>query len=146
MIRHPVLATTLLLALAACKPEPPQVSGWVRATPSGARTGAGYLTVTAPSSDRLIGVTSERAAVSMHETAMKDGIMTMRPITKAVPLPADKPVMFAPGGRHLMFTGFTEPFAVGEKVAVVLKFKRAGSIAAELPVLAAAPEAGHPGH
>ena len=57
---------------------------WSRATPTGAKVAAGYMTImnkgAAP--DRLIGAsTSAAGRVELHEMAMKDGVMTMRPVS-----------------------------------------------------------------
>jgi copper(I)-binding protein len=56
---------------------------WMRATPAGAKVAAGYMTImnkgAAP--DRLIGAsTSAAGRVEVHEMAMKDAEMTMRPV------------------------------------------------------------------
>jgi putative copper export protein/copper(I)-binding protein/mono/diheme cytochrome c family protein len=56
---------------------------WARATPKGAKVGAGYLTITNNGStpDRLVGGSSQDAGtVEVHEMVMKDNVMTMRRI------------------------------------------------------------------
>ena len=56
---------------------------WTRATPNGAKIGGGYLTIENKGStpDRLIGGSTDVASkLEVHEMAMKDGVMTMRPL------------------------------------------------------------------
>src|SRR5947207_10623927 len=78
---------------------------WSRATPGGAKIGGGYLTIenrgAAP--DRLVGASADVAdKVQIHEMAMKDGVMSMRPLDKGVTIEPGKTVKLAPGGYHLM--------------------------------------------
>src|ERR1700720_3627736 len=56
---------------------------WSRATPGGAKVGGGYLTIENKGSvpDRLLGGSADVAAkVEVHEMAMNNGVMTMRPV------------------------------------------------------------------
>ncbi len=107
-------------------------------TPGGVDVSAGYLTIAngGGEADRLTGAASPRAArVEMHTMSMNGGVMEMRQIDFA-DIPAGGTTSFAPGGNHLMFTGVTTPFAVGEEIPVTLTFERAGTIEATLPVRA----------
>src|SRR5947209_6570137 len=57
--------------------------GWSRATPGGAKVGGGYVTIENKGSapDRLIAVSGDVAGkIEIHEMAVKDGVMTMRPL------------------------------------------------------------------
>ena len=54
---------------------------WARATPGGAKVGAGYVTLTntGKTPDRLIGGTAAVAGVfEIHDMTMTDGVMRMR--------------------------------------------------------------------
>src|SRR5438034_4565692 len=78
---------------------------WSRATPSGAKIAGGYLTIenkgAAP--DRLLGGSGDIAGrVEVHEMAMNNGVMTMRPVDKGLTIAPGKTVKLAPGGYHLM--------------------------------------------
>src|SRR5688500_5854355 len=67
---------------------------WSRATPGGAKIGAGYLVVEnrGATADRLVGGSFDRAArVEIHEMSMTDGVMRMRPVEAGLAIP--------PGGR-----------------------------------------------
>ena len=55
--------------------------------------------------DRLIGAsTSVAGKVEVHEMAMKDAVMTMRPVPGGLAIEPGKSVTLAPGGYHLMLT------------------------------------------
>jgi copper(I)-binding protein len=85
---------------------------WSRATPAGAKVGAGYLVIknigTTP--DRLVGgSTAVAAKVEIHEMTMKDNVATMRPMSGGLPIEPGKTVTFAPGSYHLMFVDLKSP-------------------------------------
>lgn len=124
---------------------------WSRATPSGAKIAGGYLTIenkgAAP--DRLLGGSGDIAGkVEVHEMAMNNGVMTMRPLDKGLTIEPGKTVKLAPGGFHLMIMDLKGPFKQGDKVPLTLEFEKAGKVALSLDVHgvgAQAPE-GHAGH
>jgi len=124
---------------------------WSRATPGGAKVAGGYLTIenkgTAP--DRLVGGTGEIAGkVEIHEMAMNNGVMTMRPLDKGLAIEPGKTVKLAPGGYHLMMFDLKGPFKQGDKVPVTLQFEKAGKVTLSLDVQgvgAQAPAAGSTG-
>lgn len=105
---------------------------WSRATPPGAQTGAGYLTIVNNGSepDVLVGASSPASAsVEFHVTTTTDGVMRMRPATSGVPVPAGGTVELKPdGGYHLMLGGLKAPLRSGTMLPVTLRFAKAGSI------------------
>src|ERR1700709_168946 len=108
---------------------------WSRATPGGAKIAGGYLTIenkgTAP--DRLIGGSGDIAGKGeVHEMAMNNGVMTMRPLDKGLAIEPGKTVKLAPGGYHLMMFDLKGPFKQGEKVPVTLQFEKAGKVTLSL--------------
>lgn len=110
---------------------------WSRATPPGAKVGGGYVSVenTGSTPDRLVAVSvpfAERGEI--HEMAVKDGIMTMRPLENGIEIPAGAKVELKPGGLHLMFMGLKEPLKQGEKVKGTLTFEKAGKVDVEFAV------------
>jgi copper(I)-binding protein len=110
---------------------------WSRATPSGAKIAGGYLTIenkgTAP--DRLLGGSGDIAGkVEVHEMAMNNGVMTMRPLDKGLTIDPGKTVKLAPGGYHLMIMDLKGPFKQGDKVPVTLEFEKAGKVTLSLDV------------
>jgi copper(I)-binding protein len=124
---------------------------WARATPPGAPSGAGYLSIrnAGPEPDRLVAAASPRAArVELHRMTVADGVARMRPVTDGLEVPPGAAVALEPGGLHLMFRELDGAFAAGQSVPVTLSFERAGEKRIELPVvpLGAGPPAGHGGH
>jgi copper(I)-binding protein len=109
---------------------------WASPTPGGVDVSAGYLTIAndGESADRLVSASSPRAAqVEIHEMIMDGAVMQMRPLTVLEIAPGQR-VELAPGGRHLMFIGVTQPFAEGEEIPVQLTFEQAGVMDIALPV------------
>jgi periplasmic copper chaperone A len=110
---------------------------WTRATPGGARTGGGYLTIENKGSapDRLIGASADGAGkVEVHEMAMNDGVMKMRPVEGGLTIDPGKTVKLAPGGYHLMMMDLKAPLKQGEKLPLTLQFEKAGKVAVTLDV------------
>lgn len=110
---------------------------WSRATPPGAKVGGGYLAIenTGQEADRLVSVSAPFAGRSeMHEMAVTNGVMTMRPLDQGVVLPPGGKVEFKPGGYHIMFMELKQPLKQGEMVKGTLAFEKAGSIEVEFKV------------
>jgi copper(I)-binding protein len=110
---------------------------WSRATPGGAKVGGGYLTIEnkGSTSDRLLGGSADVAdKVQVHEMAMNDGVMTMRPLDKGLVIEPGKTVKLAPGGYHLMLLDLKSPLKQGDKLPVTLEFERAGKVSLSLDV------------
>src|ERR1700751_4660812 len=110
---------------------------WSRATPGGAKIAGGFLTIenkgAAP--DRLIGGSGDIAGkVEIHEMAVKDGVMTMRPLDNGLTIEPGKTVKLAPGGYHLMMFDLKGPLKQGDKVPVTLEFEKAGKVQLSLDV------------
>jgi copper(I)-binding protein len=110
---------------------------WARATPGGAKVGGGYLTIENKGSapDRLIGGSADIAdKVQVHEMAMNNGVMTMRPLDKGLTIDPGKTVKLAPGGYHLMLFDLKSPLKQGDKLPVTLEFEKAGKVKLTLDV------------
>jgi copper(I)-binding protein len=122
---------------------------WSRATPGGARVAVGYAAISnAGEADRLVAATAEIAGrAELHEMAAKDGVMTMRPVTGGVSVPAGGKVALKPGSYHLMFLDLKRPLKPGEQFAGTLTFEKAGPVAVTFAVQsigATGPEHGGP--
>jgi copper(I)-binding protein len=141
-----LLCLTVFATAATARPPGVQARGaWIQATPPGATTAAGYVTLTntGPVTDRLMGAHSAAAAqVVPHHMSMAGGIMRMRPITGGLPIAADATVKLAPGGDHLMLIGLKGPLVAGRHVKVTLDFVQAGPVVVDFPVLAGPPGGG----
>lgn len=110
---------------------------WSRATPSGAKTGAVYLTIDNKSGtpDKLTGASSNVAdKLQIHEMKVENGVMQMREITGGLPVPANGSVVLKPGSYHVMLIGLKKPLTAGETFPLTLTFAKAGNISVTVPV------------
>ncbi|MDQ0559946.1 copper(I)-binding protein [Rhizobium mesoamericanum] len=108
-----------------------------RAMVPGAKVGGGYLTLTNTGSidDRLVTITSERAAkAEVHQMSVNNGVMTMRPVTDGLVIPAGQTIELKPGGYHIMFMDVAQPFKEGEMIKATMTFEKAGSVDVEFAV------------
>jgi copper(I)-binding protein len=121
---------------------------WSRATPPGAQTAAGYMTImnhgTLP--DTLLGGSTPVAGkLEIHTTSTTNGIMSMRPATDGIPLPPGANVVLQPvGAYHMMLSGLKAPLQPGTKIPATLEFSRAGKLTIEIsvePITATGPSA-----
>lgn len=108
-----------------------------RASIGRAPNSAAYLTVTTSGApDRLIAVVSPAAAkAELHETSMKDGVMSMSPAEGGFAVTADAPAVLEPGGGHIMLMGLTGPLDDGTEVELTLTFETAGEVTLMVPVM-----------
>jgi len=139
----------LLLSLAlAATPAAAQISvedAWIRATPPGARTAAGYMIIRAESADRLLSVTSPAAErVQTHITVQEGDVARMREV-KGYNVPANGTLQLKPGGAHLMFVNIKAPMKEGMSVPATLRFEHLGTFKMDFQVrpLAAGEHHGH---
>lgn len=103
---------------------------WSRATPGGAKVAAGYLVIKNDGAepDRLVGATVEVAGSAVaHEMATTNGVMTMRPVTGGIVIPAHGEVALKPGSYHLMLEDLKQPLKEGESFKGTLTFEKAGT-------------------
>jgi copper(I)-binding protein len=134
-MRHSWLALALAVMLAGLPlPVHAQQGGvqveqvWSRAAMAG-HQGAVYLTITntgAP--DTLTGAATPVAAMAeVHESINDHGVMKMRSVA-AVPVSPGTPVVFGPGGLHIMLMGLKQPLREGERFPLTLSFAKAGPV------------------
>ena len=137
------VVATLLTAAAPARAEDVKAGdlvisqAWSRATPSGAKIAGGYLTIAnkGTAADRLVGGGGDIAGrVEVHEMAMDNGVMKMRPLDKGLAIEPGKTVKLAPGGYHLMLMDIKQPLKQGDKVPVTLEFETAGKVTVSLDV------------
>lgn len=136
-------ATALLLSLVAgvCRREPviarqgDVVITSAYAHPSAGDAGAVYLRVrnTGTTPDTLAGVGGpDSASMAM---LMTTNAGHMQAEAQVVIAPGALVVM-QPGGLHVMFSGLTGEYRIGDTLRVQLRFARAGSITVAAPVVA----------
>ncbi|GMO11531.1 copper chaperone PCu(A)C [Bradyrhizobium sp. TM233] len=112
---------------------------WSRATPGGAKVAGGYLTIEnrGHTAERLQAASAAHALrTEIHEMAVNDGVMTMRPLDKGLVIAPGQIVTLAPGGGHLMFIGLDVPLHAGDQMPVMLSFEHAGAVKVTLDVQA----------
>ena len=136
-----------------------------RSSPPGVADGAAYVTIESAADDQLIGVSvpaDVAASVELHETVTDDGeavddtaghgtgshgtapaegsgaTMTMRQVS-AVDLPAGEPVVFGPGGLHVMLVDLAGPFESGSSFELTLTFADAEPLTITVDVRDEAP-------
>jgi copper(I)-binding protein len=110
---------------------------WSRATPNGAKIGAGYLTIEnkGTAADKLISVSGAVSdKIELHEMSMNNGVMKMRPVDGGLTIDPGKTVKLGPSGYHLMIMDLKGPLKQGDKVPVTLEFEKAGKVAITLDV------------
>ncbi len=103
-----------------------------RATVAGQTSGSAYFTMenTGKQSDALIAVQSPAAkSAEIHTMSMTaDHVMRMREVD-SIELKAQEKVNMLPGdGYHIMLIGLTAPLKAGDKLPLVLTFRKAGKV------------------
>ncbi len=118
----------IVLLLAAGLAAPVISHTEIRPSFAGSHMTSAYMTVLSPNADRILDVNCACAmSVEMHQTQIQNGIARM--VGPApVDVPAGQPLVFAPGGRHLMVMGLKSPIKPGQVVTFTLNFKVAGPL------------------
>ncbi|MEM6575500.1 MAG: copper chaperone PCu(A)C [Pseudomonadota bacterium] len=134
-----VLLTSLLLASCTEGGAPLEVAdAYVRQPPPGMKMTAAFATLSNPGSDAVVltGASSEGfSSVSIHETALVDGVARMRPVPQLEVGPGET-VVLEPGGLHLMLMGAQGPVSADQTVSVTLQLGDGEQMIIEMPVRA----------
>jgi hypothetical protein len=112
---------------------------WARATPKGASSAAGYMTITnkGTAPDRVSCVSSDAAAqCQIHSMTMDGGVMKMRPVEGGLEIKPGETVTLQPGGYHMMLVDLKHPLEAGQDVKATLKFDKAGTVDVDYPIAA----------
>jgi copper(I)-binding protein len=149
---HAALSATLLaLALSLSSQASAQnveVKGaWARATVQGQKATGAFMTLTAKTNAKLVGVSSSVAGVTeVHEMKMDNGVMKMRAVEGGLELPAGKATSLKPGGYHVMLMDLKLPLQKDTTIPLTLVFKDAKGVESKVelkvPVAQAAPDGG----
>ena len=145
-----IAVATAPIALAALAAVPAQAADydvgsmhiatpWARATPKGASTGAGYMTITnkGTAPDRVSCVSDDASAqCQIHSMTMEDGVMKMRPVEGGLEIKPGETVTLKPGSFHVMLLDLKHPLEQGQSVKATLKFDTAGTVDIEYPIAA----------
>jgi copper(I)-binding protein len=108
---------------------------WARATPGGAKVAGGFVRIT-----------NIAGRFEVHEMAVTDGIMKMRPVEGGLEIKPGQTMELKPGSYHVMFMDIKSPFKEGEKVKATLQFEKAGKVDVTFAVQGVGAGAGAPAH
>lgn len=118
-----------VVAAGACAQAVDVQNAWARATVQGQKATGAFMTLTAPSAAKLVGVSSPVAGVAeVHEMKMEGDVMKMRALSAGLDLPAGKAVELKPGGYHLMLMDLKLPLQKDTTIPVTLVFKDAKGV------------------
>jgi hypothetical protein len=109
---------------------------WSRATPKGAQTAIGYMTIknNGLTPDRLTGGSIDVADhFQLHAMTIENDIAKMRELTD-IEIKPGQTIEFKPGGSHVMFVNLKRPLSKGEHISGTLIFERAGTVNVEYSV------------
>ena len=97
---------------------------WVRATVAQQKSTGAFMQLMAKADTRLVEVKSPIAGVvELHEMAMENDVMKMRPLNAGLALSAGKRVDLKPGGYHVMLMDLKGQVKAGDVVPVTLVFE-----------------------
>lgn len=125
---------------------------WSRPTPPGVAMGVGYMVISNQGDTAItfVGATTPKAEkVTLHRSMMKDDMMSMRPLTEALSIPAGETVKLEPYSYHLMLEGLKSAVARGERFPMTLNFDSLAPMQIELhtmPMASSGSSEKHPGH
>lgn len=119
---------------------------WVRATVAGQQATGAFMTVTASSDSKLLSVQTPVAKiVQIHESTMKNDVMSMQPVD-FVALPAGKAVTLDPHSFHVMLIDLAGQVKEGDKVPLTLTVENANGEKESIKVEAEARALNTPDH
>jgi copper(I)-binding protein len=99
---------------------------WVRGTVAGQKASGAFMSLSSRSPARLVAAASPVAdVVEIHNMKTDGGVMRMFAVD-GIELPANRTVVLAPGGFHLMLMGLKRTLKPGERVPLRLMFELAG--------------------
>lgn len=102
---------------------------WVKAADTGMTAAFGVLSNSSDEDVTLVSAASPSATMmELHEMAMTDSGMAMRPKEGGFVVPAGGSVTLEPGGYHLMFMGLTAPIKAGDEVPITLTFDNGSTL------------------
>ncbi|WP_199515064.1 copper chaperone PCu(A)C [Nucisporomicrobium flavum] len=114
---------------AAGAPQPSASGGgfsvrdpWVKAADKGMTAAFGTLVNDGPADVTVVAASSPVSAMELHEMAMQDGAMVMRPKQGGLLVKAGTSHVLEPGGDHLMLMNLSRPVRAGDEVTFTLAF------------------------
>ncbi len=111
---------------------------FVRPTTQAGMSSAGYMTISnnGDVDDRLVGIHADSVSkVEIHETKIDDnGVMSMKPITDGIVIPAKQSIDFKPRGLHVMLIDIKYPLVTETQIPIILSFKNSGTQKINVPI------------
>lgn len=95
---------------------------WVKAADSGMTAAFGVLVNDGATDATIVGATSSVSPMELHEMAMTDGRMVMRPKADGLTVRAKDVHTLEPSGDHLMLMNLSRPVLPGDQVSITLTF------------------------
>lgn len=121
---------------------------WARPTIAKMRISAAYFQAAiTQGEDKLIAAkTPNTEKAELHQHIMENGVAKMRPVDSVAIAPG-QPVVFQPGGYHIMLMGLKGPLNEGDSFPLTLTFEKAGDVTVNVMVMKkAAMGQGNMGH
>jgi len=146
-----LLIALLLLATALPAPRPAAASerlgpleveaAWAAPSSLSRRTGSVYLTIrnTGSADDQLIAAHTAAAEETELRSHRTGEVVSRARRVSAIRLPASKSVTLRPGAEHVALIDVKTPLKLGDSLAVLLMFEKAGLLTITVPVTAGAP-------
>jgi periplasmic copper chaperone A len=135
LILFVIFLLTLTLGACIASNQPIKISqSWARAAAEG-NSACYFIVESRGSEDYLLSADSNIAArIEIHRSMMmEDDMMKMEKIERLELLP-EVPVVFEPGGYHIMLIDLHAPLVAGEEFQVTLQFENAGEIKINVPI------------
>lgn len=89
----------------------------------------GIVTNSGPTDRTIVSATNDISArTELHEMAMTNGVMIMRPVEGGITVPANSSVTLEPGGLHIMLMDLRTMIAPGDDVHVTLTMDDGSSV------------------
>jgi len=124
---------------------------WSRPTPEGAERAVTYLVLRTDRPDEVTGVSvppEVAASASLHRTMVHDGgashhgggggELSMESVA-ALPVAPTEPLVFEPGGNHVMLDGLVAPLRRGDRYDLTLELRSGRRVAIQVAVADATP-------
>ena len=146
LVKKALLGLLLISAAAQASAQTQVKDAWVRASvPGQASTGA-FMVITASADSKLLEVQSPVAKiVQIHQSSMKDDVMSMHEVT-SVALPAGQPVVMDSNSYHVMLINLAAPVKEGDKVPLTLVIEDGKGVKESVAVEATARALNAPDH
>ncbi len=144
-MRHFLCLAVLLVAGCGAKPVEGVTDATVTLPAVPGRPGAAYFTLNGGAADnRLMQISAPQIVrIELHESSMKNGMMTMNALEGGVAVPAGGKVKFAPGGKHAMLFDINPKVGPGTTMKLNFTYANGRVIPVEATVKAAGDVAGH---